>query len=157
MQRRYNLYCPHGYYRSEEIKLPQPVNGAAVQCIATAGGKTTVKMFVRVKRKGEDSFDGYEKADGLFYTTDKTVTHIQYAVSLNTTDGTYSPSFTDVRIMPGNELEPEPYQEKTADIFVAVAISEKIGYGCTDEKKEYTHEAVYYGVSAETQVIKYRH
>lgn len=157
MQRRYNLYCPHGYYRSEEIKLPQPVNGAAVQCIATAGGKTTVKMFVRVKRKGEDSFDGYEKADGLFYTTDKTVTHIQYAVSLNTTDGTYSPSFTDVRIIPGNELEPEPYQEKTADIFVAVAISEKIGYGCTDEKKEYTHEAVYYGVSAETQVIKYRH
>ena len=157
MQRRYNLYCPHGYYRSEEIKLPQPVNGATVQCIATAGGKTTVKMFVRVKRKGEDSFDGYEKADGLFYTTDKTVTHIQYAVSLNTTDGTYSPSFTDVRIIPGNELEPEPYQEKTADIFVAVAISEKIGYGCTDEKKEYTHEAVYYGVSAETQVIKYRH
>ena len=156
-QRRYNLFCPHGYYRSEEIKMPQPVKGAAVQCIATAGGATTVQMYVRVRRKGQEAFDGYEKADGLFYVTGKTITHIQYAVSLNTTDGTQSPFFTDVHIIPGNELEPESYQEKTSDIYVAVAISEKIEYGYTDAKKEYMNEAVYYGVSAETQVIKYKH
>ena len=137
--------------------MPQPVKGAAVQCIATAGGATTVQMYVRVRRKGQEAFDGYEKADGLFYVTGKTITHIQYAVSLNTTDGTQSPSFTDVRIIPGNELEPEAYQEKTSDIYVAVAISEKIEYGYTDAKKEYMNEAVYYGVSAETQVIKYKH
>ena len=137
VERRYNLYCPHGYYRSEEIKMPQSVKGAAVQCIATAGGATTVQMYVRVRRKGQEAFDGYEKADGLFYVTGKTITHIQYAVSLNTTDGTQSPSFTDVRIIPGNELEPEPYQEKTADIFVAVAISEKIGCRILQERNHW--------------------
>ena len=156
-QRRYNLFCPHGYYRSEEIKFSQPVKGATLQCIATAGGQTKVQLYVRVRRKGRDVFDEYEKVEGLFYVTDKIITHIQYAVSLNTTNGTQTPSFTDVRIMEGSDLEPEPYQEKTADIYVAVAISEKIEYSYTDEKKEYRQEAIYYGVSAGTQIIKYEH
>ena len=156
-QRRYNLFSPHGYFRSEEIKMPSPVQGAVVRCIATAGGSTSVGMFVRVKRKGQEEFDAYEEASGLVYSTDKTVSHVQYAISLNTTDGKQTPSITDVQVIPGSELEPEEYQEKTADLYVATAISEKIEYTRKSVEKQYQHDAVYYGASAETMIITYRH
>lgn len=159
IQRRHGLYSPHGYFRSEEIALEAPVRGAALQCVASAPSGTWVDLFVRVKRKGQEDFDDYEKADGLFYSTDSVITHIQYAVSLNTTDGGQTPSFTDVQIMPGNELEPEPYQEKTAVLSVGTAITEKIHYehGGHDANRYYEQTAGYYGVSAGTQVIRYSH
>lgn len=127
-QKKFDLYSPHGYYLSEKIRFREPVKGAALQCVASAEEGTQVRLFARVKEKGREEFRDFEKASGLTYATDREITHIQYAVSLNTTDGKKTPSFTDVRITPGNELAPETYTEKTASIYSASAISEKISY-----------------------------
>jgi hypothetical protein len=113
---------------SEEIKLKDGVQGALVWCKADYGGATDVKLFVRVKQVGSAEFDDFEEADGLEWYTDKTISHIQYAISLNTTDGKKTPSLSDVRITPGDELPPEEYTEKTAFLYVGATQSTKITY-----------------------------
>ena len=70
----------------------------------------------------------YCKILKLHYATDKQITHIQYAVALNTTDGYETPSVSDVRIVAGPELEPDPYQEHTANIYIGTVLAEKIEY-----------------------------
>ena len=127
-QRRFDLYAPHGYYLSEEIKFRSAVEGAFVQCMAKSDAATFVRLFVRVKQKGADTFDEFEEAEGLSYATTKEITHVQYAVSLNTTEGESTPCFWDVRIIPGTELLPESYTEKTADVGVYSALTQKIAY-----------------------------
>ena len=128
-QRRWNLNTPHGYYRSEEIPFWNTVQGAYVCCIAQSKEPvTSVKLFVRVKQAGHEDFDDYEEAEGLHYATDKQITHIQYAVALNTTDGYETPCVSDVRIVAGPELEPDPYLERTADIYIGTVLTEKIEY-----------------------------
>ena len=128
-QRKWNLNTPHGYYRSEEIPFWKTVQGAYVYCNAQSEEPTTsVKLFVRVKQAGHEDFDAYEEAEGLHYATDKQITHIQYAVALNTTDGYETPSVSDVRIVAGPELEPGPYQEHTANIYIGTVLAEKIEY-----------------------------
>lgn len=127
-QKKYGLYTPHGYYLSEEIPFKTPVKGAAAQCLASAGKSTDVKFFVRVKEAGRESFNDYERPGGLWYFTDRDVTHIQYAVALNTTDGKKTPSFTDVRITPGDLLPPQEYTDRTAEAFLVTAVTQKIRY-----------------------------
>ena len=158
-QRRYNLYAPHGYYLSEEIKLKSGVLGAVVHCLAEEEAATSLRLFVRVKQYGKDEFDDYEEADGLTWSTNKKITYVQYAVSLNTTDGTKTPSFSDVRITPGDELPPEEYSEKTAEIYIGVAHSTRISYehGEQNEQIYYETTAGFYTAQAETEVINYNH
>ena len=158
-QRRYNLYAPHGYYLSEEIKLKSGVFGAVVHCLAEEEAATSVRLFVRVKQYGKDEFDDYEEADGLTWSTNKKITYVQYAVSLNTTDGTKTPSFSDVRITPGDELPPEEYSEKTAEIYIGVAHSTRISFehGEQNEQIYYETTAGFYTAQAETEVINYNH
>lgn len=158
-QKKFDLYSPHGYYLSEEIRFREPVKGALLQCLAAAGKGTEVKLFARVKEKGREDFGEFEQADGLVYRTDKDVTHIQYAVALNTTDGKKTPSFTDVRITPGEALPPEEYTEKTASVYIAAAASEKISYehGERNGSADYSHTAAYYIAPALTERAGYEH
>lgn len=158
-QKKFDLYSPHGYYLSEEIKFREPVRGALLQCLASSGEGMEVKLFARVKEKGKEGFDEFEKAAGLAYWTDKDITHIQYAVALNTTDGKKTPSFTDVRITPGDALPPEEYTEKTASVYIAAAVSEKISYehGERNGPADYCHAAAYYFAPAQTERVSYEH
>lgn len=158
-QKKFGLYSPHGYYLSEEIKFREPTRGALLQCIASSGEGTEVKLFARVKEKGQEDFGEFEKADGLTYWADKDITHIQYAVALNTTDGKKTPSFTDVRITPGESLPPEEYAEKTASVYIAAAVSEKISYehGERNEPAGYCYTAEYYFAPAQTERVSYEH
>ena len=112
-----------------------------------------------MKQYGKDEFDDYEEADGLTWSTNKKITYVQYAVSLNTTDGTKTPSFSDVRITPGDELPPEEYSEKTAEIYIGVAHSTRISYehGEQNEQIYYETTAGFYTAQAETEVINYNH
>ena len=118
-----------------------------------------MKLFARVKERGKEGFNDFEKAAGLIYQTDKNITHIQYAVALNTTDGKKTPSFTDVRITPGNELPPEQYTEKTASAYLAVMVSEKVCYehGEKNGPSDYRHAASYYFASAQMERVSYEH
>ena len=158
-QKRFGLYSPHGYYLSEEIKFKKTVKGAAAQCLASAGEGTDVRLFVRVKETDRDNFNDYERVDGLVYSTGRDITHIQYTVALDTTNGKLTPSFSDVRITPGDELPPGEYTEKTADICLGVAITQKIRYehGEKNEPSVYEHTAAYYFAPAQTARIDYRH
>ena len=115
-QRRHGLYSPHGYYLSEEIGLDNPVEGIMVQWTGNVPAGTDVSMFVRYKKDGEEEFSDYVKAAGNYYFIGHTVSHIQYALSLNTTKGKATPSISDVRIFPGKELIPADYTEGTAEI-----------------------------------------
>ena len=158
-QKKYNLYSPHGYFLSEETKLKQITKGLMVQCIGGTVPDTWISLFVRVKQYGKDEFDEFEKANGLHYVTDKTVTHVQYAVSLNTMDGHKTPAFSDVKIIPGEGIEPEKLTEKSTVLFIGCGISQKIHYehGIKNEKKDYSYRANYYAVIASTETITYEH
>ena len=158
-QKKYNLYSPHGYFLSEETQLKQITKGLMVQCIGGTVPDTWISLFVRVKQYGKDEFDEFEKANGLHYVTDKTVTHVQYAVSLNTMDGHKTPTFSDVKIIPGEGIEPEELTEKSAVLFIGCGISQKIHYehGIKNEKKDYLYRANYYAVIASTETITYEH
>jgi hypothetical protein len=158
-QKRYDLYSPHGYYLSEEIKFKTPIKGAVVQCMGTKDTATSIHLFVRVKQKEHKDFDDFEKANGLTFYSDKTITHLQYAVALNTTDGKKTPSFQDVRITPGSEIEPEEYTEKTAEIHVGISTSTKISYehGERKEPSYYKQTASFYFAPAITEVINFEH
>lgn len=158
-QKRYDLYSPHGYYLSEEIRFKTAVKGVLVQCIGSADMETNVNLFVRVKQKGQEEFDDFVKAKGLDFSSQKTITHLQYAVGLNTTDGKKTPSFKDVRITPGEEIEPEPYSEKTANIYMGISQSLKVSYehGEKNEPCYYEQNAAFYFAPAMTEVMKFEH
>lgn len=80
-------------------------------------------------------------------------------MALNTTDGKKTPSFTDVRITPGEALPPEEYTEKTASVYIAAAASEKISYehGERNGPADYSHTAAYYFAPALTERAGYEH
>lgn len=158
-QKKYDLYTPHGYYLSEEIKFKTPVKGAVVQCQGTQDNETNVNLFVRVKQIGHEEYDDFVRANGMTFYSSEVISHIQYAVALNTTNGKKTSSFRDVRIIPGNEIEPEEYTEKTADIYIGIASSRKIGYehGERKEPSYYRQIASFYFAPAITQVIKVEH
>lgn len=127
-QRRFNLYTPHGYYLSEEINLDGRVQGVFVQCLGKMEKNTNIRLLIRIKEYGQSEFGAFKEATGLSWKTDRIITHIQYAVALNTTDGKKTPSFFDVRITPGNELVPDLYAEKTAMIQISTISTQKIIY-----------------------------
>ena len=129
-QRRHGLFTPHGYYLSEEIELDNPTEGVMIQYAGNTPDGTSVTMYARYKREGADDYSDYVRALGNYYFIGYTVTHIQYALSLNTTEGKATPSVSDVRIFPGRELVPPDYTEGLVQI--------KVGAGHTVSYR-YTH------------------
>lgn len=127
-QRRHGLFSPHGYYLSEEIELDNPQEGIMIQWAGREPAGTDIDMFVRYKREGDDEFSDYVKAAGNQYFVGYTVTHIQYALSLNTTEGKTTPYVSDVRIFPGKELIPVDYTEGIAEIRAAAGHTVAVTY-----------------------------
>jgi hypothetical protein len=158
-QRRFDLYSPHGYYLSEEIRMKSPVQGVRLLCLASAGEDTGIRFFVRVKEYEKEEWGEFQETEGLSYATGECVTHVQYAVSLNTVNGKKTPSFQDVRITPGDELAPEEYTERTAKIYVGVALSQKLEYehGQRNQRTFFETTTVCHVTGAETEMMIYEH
>jgi hypothetical protein len=93
-QTEYNNYCPHGYYRSEEIFLGTNY-GFKIEFDKTTPTDTSAKMYLRYKDK--NGWSSWAEVDDE-YTYSKTVKAMQYCACLYTTDKAATPIMENIEI-----------------------------------------------------------
>lgn len=128
-QRRFNLYAPHGYLKSEEIEFRNPASGLLMSVTADVPDGTWVDLFVRYRKAGESEFSDFQKVDGLFFYTDVEIDRLQYAVGLNTTDGETTPVVRGVFLDPGAEIIPKKDTNRRAKGLISFVHVVSYKYG----------------------------
>lgn len=89
-QTQYDNYCPHGYYKSEEVYINQDNDGVRIEFDTTEPANTSVNVYLRYKKYNENWSSWVEISD-----SDEVkfkVQAIQYCIALHTTDKTVTPS-----------------------------------------------------------------
>lgn len=94
-QRRYDLYSPHGYVRSDECDLGG--YGFVISYEKNEPENTEVKFFVRWKVGGE--WKDYTEVKGPSMGVLQICEKVQWVISLNTLDGKVSPMAGNVRVI----------------------------------------------------------
>lgn len=128
-QKRFNLYSPHGYIRSEEIEFRNPVNGILVSAPSDTPDGTWVDLFVRYRKYGDSDFGPFQKVAGMYFYTKDQVDRLQYAVGLNTTDGDITPTVKGVQLDPGADIKPKTETERIAEGCAGLAHLVTYKYG----------------------------
>lgn len=95
-QRRYDLYCPHGYVRSDECDLGG--YGFIFNFEKYEPQNTNVRVFVRYKVLGSDEWSDYTFVKQTGYMLYMPCERMQWVCSLNTVDGKVTPNVTNVKV-----------------------------------------------------------
>lgn len=125
-QRRFNLYSPHGYVKSDEVDLGQHGFTLDFQKYQPAG--TIVKFFYRYMVNGEWC-DYIELQGKQSCTVYEVCDKMQWVASLNTTLGTVTPTVSNVRVVRIQVLPEETeYETAVRDVVVGFVTNQLIEY-----------------------------